>query len=73
MEQTKRLSRRDFLRLSTGLAAGAVAAACAPATPVVVEKVVEKEVLVTPTPEKPTGPVVVPLWGWWKPRMDFYD
>ena len=38
----KRMSRRDFLRLSTALAAGAVAAACAPAAPQIVE--VEKEV-----------------------------
>jgi multiple sugar transport system substrate-binding protein len=39
----KRLSRRDFLRLAGGLAAGAVVAGCAPKT-VVVEKEVEKEV-----------------------------
>jgi len=46
----KRLTRRDFLRLSAMTAAGAAAAACAPmATPVVVEKEVVKEVEV----EKP--------------------
>jgi len=48
-EMKKRIGRRDFLRLSTGLAAGAVAAACAPGTPVVIEKEVIKEVEV----EKP--------------------
>jgi len=44
--QGKKLTRRDFLRLSTVTAAGAVAAACAAPTPVVVEKekVVTKEV-----------------------------
>jgi len=44
-----RINRRDFLRLSAGMAVGAVAAACAPATPMVVEKEVIKEVPV----EKP--------------------
>jgi len=33
MRKVKKLSRRDFLRISTGLALGAVAAACAPAKP----------------------------------------
>ena len=42
MRKVKKLNRRDFLRLSTGLALGAVAAACAPAAPQIVE--VEKEV-----------------------------
>ena len=41
MEQRK-LNRRDFLRLSAVAAAGAVVAACAPATPQIIE--VEKEV-----------------------------
>ena len=93
-----RMNRRDFLRLSTTLAAGGVAAACAPATPMIVEKevvkevpvekIVEKEVvkevpvekIVKETvvvekevPAKPAGPVTVPFWGWWKPRMDLYD
>ena len=40
--QRKKLTRRDFLRLSAMTTAGAVAAACAPATPQIVE--VEKEV-----------------------------
>ena len=39
----KKLNRRDFLRLAGGLAAGAVAAGCAPKT-IIVEKEVEKEV-----------------------------
>jgi len=33
MRKVKNLNRRDFLRISTGLALGAVAAACAPAKP----------------------------------------
>jgi raffinose/stachyose/melibiose transport system substrate-binding protein len=40
----KRLSRRDFLRLSTAAATGTIVAACAPSTPVVVEREVIKEV-----------------------------
>jgi len=40
----RKLNRRDFLRLSAAAATGAVVAACAPATPVVVEKEVIKEV-----------------------------
>jgi len=39
----RRLNRRDFLRLSAA-ATGAVVSACAPATPIVVEKEVIKEV-----------------------------
>jgi ABC-type glycerol-3-phosphate transport system substrate-binding protein len=73
----QKLTRRHFLRLSAGLALGAVGAACAPAAApqvvketVVVEKIVEKEV---PAVEpKPAGPVTVKLWGWWQPRMDLY-
>ena len=42
MEDKRRLSRRDFLRLTAAMATGALAAACAPATPQIVE--VEKEV-----------------------------
>jgi len=42
--QKRKLTRRDFLRLSAITAAGAVAAACAVPTPVVIEKEVIKEV-----------------------------
>jgi len=67
-EMKKRISRRDFLRLSAALATGAVAAACAPATPQVVE--VEKEVPVEKVkvqtvvvekevPAKPKAPVLL--------------
>jgi len=42
--ETRKLSRRDFLRLSAVAATGTIAAACAPATPGVVE--VEREVAV---------------------------
>ena len=79
----KRMNRRDFLRLSAGLAAGAVAAACAPAAPQVVEVekqvpvreevvktvVVEKEVekVVTATPG-PAGPVEVVYLTWAGPE-----
>jgi multiple sugar transport system substrate-binding protein len=44
MDATARLTRRHFLRLATSVAAGAVAVACAPATPVVVEREVVREV-----------------------------
>ncbi|HEY64757.1 MAG TPA: twin-arginine translocation signal domain-containing protein [Caldilineae bacterium] len=50
MEEKRRLSRRDFLRLSTMAAAGTVLAACATPTPMVVEKEVVVEKVVTPTP-----------------------
>jgi len=46
MRDKRRLDRRDFLRLTAGVATGAIAAACAPTTPVVVEKEVIKEVAV---------------------------
>ena len=42
--EKKTLSRRDFLRMTGTVFAGAAAAACAPATPVVIEKEVIKEV-----------------------------
>jgi len=56
--EKRKLTRRDFLRLSTLATAGAIAAACAAPTPVVVEKekvvtkVVEKEVPVEKVVEK---------------------
>ena len=43
MEKVK-WNRRDFLRLSAAAATGAIAAACAPATPLIVEKEVVREV-----------------------------
>ena len=42
--EKRKLRRRDFLRLSAAAATGAVVAACAPATPIVIEKEVIKEV-----------------------------
>ena len=42
MDCRRTVSRRDFLRLTGAVATGAIAAACAPAAPQVVE--VEKEV-----------------------------
>jgi len=42
--EKRKLNRRDFLRLSAAAATGAIVAACAPTTPIVVEKEVIKEV-----------------------------
>jgi multiple sugar transport system substrate-binding protein len=42
--RVKRLDRRDFLRLSAAATTAAAVAACAPATPIVVEKEVIREV-----------------------------
>jgi len=42
----RKLNRRDFLRLSATAVTGVVVAACAPATPQVVEKVVKETVVV---------------------------
>lgn len=54
--RTKRLNRRDFLRLSAVAVTGAIVAACAPATPQIVkvekEVPVEKEVVRTVEVEK---------------------
>jgi multiple sugar transport system substrate-binding protein len=54
MTEAKKLDRRDFLRMSVVAATGALAAACAPSTPEVVEvtRVVEKPVEVTRIVEK---------------------
>jgi len=77
--ERRRLNRRDFLRLSAAAATGVVVAACAPATPQIVE--VEKEVpvekevvrtvevekvvekVVTPTPRPAPERVTVNYWG----------
>jgi len=61
MREKKELTRRDFLRLSAAAATGAIVAACAPATPQIVEKEVIKEVekVVTATPRPVTGPVTI--------------
>jgi len=75
--ENRKLSRRDFLRLSAAAATGAIVAACAPAAPQVVEvekevpveKVVvqtvevEKEVVVE-KPVKAAGPVGLRLSAW---------
>ena len=72
----RKLTRRDFLRLSAMTAAGVVAAACAPATPQIVEVekevpvekevvrtvVVEKEKVITPVPGPP---VTITFWHHW--------
>jgi multiple sugar transport system substrate-binding protein len=54
MGEEAKLNRRDFLRVATSVTAGALAAACAPAAPeiVEVEKVVEKVVKETVVVEK---------------------
>lgn len=60
----RRITRRDFLRWTTGAAAGAILTACAPRV-IEVEKVVketvivEKEVVVTPVPEE----ITIRVWG----------
>jgi len=77
--ERRKLNRRDFLRLSAAAATGVVVAACAPATPQIVE--VEKEVpvekevvrtvevekvvekVVTPTPRPAPERVTVNYWG----------
>lgn len=76
MDERRRLSRRDFLRMAAATAAGAIVAACAPAPPEVVEVekvvketvVVEKEVtvekVVTATP-KPAEVVTIQYWFGW--------
>jgi len=58
--EKRRLNRRDFLCLSATVAAGAVAAACAPATPQIVEKEVIREVPVEkPVVVEKEKPVIV--------------
>ena len=54
----KPLSRRDFLRMAGGLAAGATLAACAPKT-VIVEKEVERTVVVEKEVEKVVKETVI--------------
>lgn len=59
------LSRRDFLRLTAAAATGAVMAACAPAAPQVVEKVVVQTVEIEKIVEKevkPVGPLKIAMW-----------
>lgn len=67
-EKTKRLTRRDFLRLSALATSGAVITACArpTPTPVVIEKVVTKEVekVVTATPA-PVRELTLDFWFGW--------
>jgi sn-glycerol 3-phosphate transport system substrate-binding protein len=57
--EKNRLSRRDFLRATAGVAAGSLLVACgAEPTPQIVEKEVEKVVTATPGPKEP----VTVLW-----------
>jgi ABC-type glycerol-3-phosphate transport system substrate-binding protein len=66
LPEARRLSRRDFLALSAGLAVGAVAAACAPAAPAAPPTSVpaEKE---APVEKKaaPAEKVTIDFWHWW--------
>ena len=50
--EKKKLSRREFLRVSAVGAAGLAAAACAPATPQIIEKVIKETVVVEKEVEK---------------------
>ena len=75
--ENRMLNRRDFLRVASGVIAGGAAVACAPATPmvvekevplervvketVVVEKEVAKEVVITATPPQ----VATITWAFW--------
>ena len=63
MSQTKKLSRREFLRLSAISAAGVVLAACAKETtaPPVVEATKPAEVAATPTPRPVAEPTNTPV------------
>jgi len=64
MGDKRRLSRRDFLRLTAATATGALAAACRPATPQIVEVEkevpVEKKVVQTVEVEKVVEKIVTP-------------
>lgn len=65
--EKRKLSRRDFLRLSAAAAAGVIVAACAPATPQVVEveKVVKETVVVEKEAPAKAGPVEIVMWHQW--------
>jgi multiple sugar transport system substrate-binding protein len=65
MSEKHTLSRRDFLRLTAAAATGAVVAACAPAAPAVVEKVVVQTVEIEKVVEKevkPAGALKISMW-----------
>jgi len=78
--EKRTMNRRDFLRLTAAVATGAVMAACAPATPQIVEVekevpvekvvketvVVEKEVVVE-KPAKPPEKVKLRWWSYYAP------
>ncbi|MCD6289442.1 MAG: twin-arginine translocation signal domain-containing protein, partial [Anaerolineae bacterium] len=61
MTTNKRMTRRDFLRLSAVGISGAVLAACQPVAPQAAK--VEKTVGVTPAPTKPVT-VSYATWMW---------
>jgi len=72
----RQLNRRDFLRLSAAAATGAIVAACAPATPKVVEvekevpveKIVKETVVVEKVVERPAKParkLELTYWTGW--------
>lgn len=80
--ETKRLSRRDFIRMGTVAAGGAALAACAPSAPEVIREEVEvtrivevegetviEEVLVTAEPP-PQELVEISFMGWGGPEED---
>lgn len=76
-----RLSRRDFLRATTLVAAGSLFAACAPAqTPSAPPTKAPEAQAEEPTkaPEPTAAPPVaenikVTIWGWWADRMKLFE
>jgi ABC-type glycerol-3-phosphate transport system substrate-binding protein len=65
----KKLSRRDFIRLSALSGAGAVLAACAQTTEAPKEEIIEEPEVAPPPAEK----VKITVWGWWQDRMNFFQ
>jgi multiple sugar transport system substrate-binding protein len=75
MREMRKINRRDFLRLSAGFGVGTILAACAPATPQVVEKIVERVVTATPKVVQPGEKVSLSLTDFGNPveQMPMWD